>query len=693
MEILDRLVNYGTVALGLGFVIFIHELGHFLVAKWNKVKVEAFALGFGPPLVAFRKGLGLRFGSTQKETAEKIKAAGVDQDDLTAAGLGETEYSLRAIPLGGFVKMLGEGDEANPEAVKTSDPRAYSNKSVGGRMAIISAGVIMNLITGMLFFVWSYGRGGLPVIPAKIGVVVAGQPAYEAGLRPGDTVLTVNGRDDVDFTAMKRLTAMSGAGEVLHMTVDRPGVGKVKINVEPRRQGNAEMKTMGILPVASMELGGPLPWLAPAGVDPAVAERLKAALQDGDQVVAAGPEGESLAPMADSVAFNAMLSRYRDRPIVLEVKREKDKKATTSRVTIPPVPVVDLGLQLTIGPIVAIQPESSAAKAGLKLGDRIVSFNAQSSPDPMRLPDLADQRVDQPTEITVARSEAGKPEETLNFTVSPRRETLAQLPFSASNKDPLEVPALGMAVTVLPTITAVRPGSPAAKAELKPGEIVTAITFTPTKAVEESGFLTETTTLALGGPDPSALWPSAFQLLQSLPRNAVALEIKGRNSPVTLTPEPLEGWYEPLRGLQFLTARNELPPLGFAAAMRRGLEDTSDTIRSVYAMFRSLALGLISPKALGGPLMIADYASHSARAGLEAFLQFLGVLSLNLAVINFLPIPPLDGGQMAFLIAEKLRGRPLPEKALNAGTILGLLFVLSLMGFVLFQDVMRYLPG
>jgi regulator of sigma E protease len=209
----------------------------------------------------------------------------------------------------------------------------------------------------------------------------------------------------------------------------------------------------------------------------------------------------------------------------------------------------------------------------------------------------------------------------------------------------------------------------------------------------EEGTLPKPMVLSLDGPDPSALWPSVFRLIQALPRNAVELEIKSRSTPVTLTPVPAEGWYNPLRGLQFMTARNELPPLSFAAAMRRGLDDTGDTIRSVYAMFRSLALGLISPKALGGPLMIADYASHSARAGLGAFLQFLGVLSLNLAVINFLPIPPLDGGQMAFLIAEKLRGRPLPERALNAGTILGLLFVLSLMGFVLYQDVMRYLPG
>lgn len=96
---------------------------------------------------------------------------------------------------------------------------------------------------------------------------------------------------------------------------------------------------------------------------------------------------------------------------------------------------------------------------------------------------------------------------------------------------------------------------------------------------------------------------------------------------------------------------------------------------------------------IGGPLTIADSASHEARAGLVSFLRFLGILSVNLAVINFLPIPPLDGGQMVFLLAEKLRGRPLPEKAMNLGTIVGLVMVLGLMAFVFYQDIVRYVTG
>src|SRR4029079_12343648 len=140
-------INILKVAFGLGFVIFLHELGHFLLAKWNGVKVEKFSIGFGPTLLGVRRG--------------------------------ETEYVLAAVPLGGFVKMLGESPE--DEANKSSDPRAYPNKSVGARMAIISAGVIMNLILGRGCFAYSYGVGMIEV-PTRIGSVVPGSPAYEAGV-------------------------------------------------------------------------------------------------------------------------------------------------------------------------------------------------------------------------------------------------------------------------------------------------------------------------------------------------------------------------------------------------------------------------------------------------------------------------------------------------------------------------------
>jgi len=115
-------VNIAWVAVGLGMVIFFHELGHFAVAKWCDVNVERFSIGFGPILFSWK--------------------------------WGETEYALSAIPFGGYVKMLGQ-DDADPSQLTSEeiaqDPRSYLAKNVFQRMAIISAGVTMNIITAVFF--------------------------------------------------------------------------------------------------------------------------------------------------------------------------------------------------------------------------------------------------------------------------------------------------------------------------------------------------------------------------------------------------------------------------------------------------------------------------------------------------------------------------------------------------------------
>jgi regulator of sigma E protease len=101
----------------------------------------------------------------------------------------------------------------------------------------------------------------------------------------------------------------------------------------------------------------------------------------------------------------------------------------------------------------------------------------------------------------------------------------------------------------------------------------------------------------------------------------------------------------------------------------------------------------VSTKNLAGLPRIADFAYQSARAGIVPLLQFLGILSVNLAVLNFLPIPPLDGGQIAFLLAEKIRGKPLPETTLTVMMIGGIVLVVSLMLFTIIQDIWLMVMG
>jgi regulator of sigma E protease len=648
-----QLINYATVALGLGFVIFIHELGHFLMAKWNGVKVEKFSIGFGPALFKFRRG--------------------------------ETEYALAIIPLGGFVKMLGEGDEANTHAEPTTDPRAFSNQTVYARMGIISAGVVMNLILGVICFVAVYGKGGMPVAPAKVQLVVAGSPAYEAGLRSGDEIVSANGSKVADFLALKRMTAFSAPGSTLHLEVKRREVDTpVRLDVVPQREPGGDMKTIGIAPASDVTLAKP-PFFPPAGFTGKAPEQL----QEDDKVVAIGPRGSELTPVHDAFDVEELLSRNRAKPLTVKVERpakEPKGKPTTFEVELPVVPFVDFGIRLTPGPVVSVQNGSPAQEAGFRAGDRIIAVDGNRAFDPMRLPDLMRERAGKPVVVSIERGKAGAVE-TLKLEVTPDDSpTWIELVVPS---EPLEVPGLGLAMDVLPRIAGIAPGSPAAKAGLKVGGAIQSVTIdkTPNGSDPEK---TTSHTWNLEGKE-KASWPGVFSIVQSLPCQPVKFVVNGSETTIDLTPVASTGWPSPDRGLQFQTLIRELPPMSAGAAIHRGFDDTRSTIVGIYAMLRGLLTGEIAGSSVGGPLLIADMASKAAKNGFITFIWFIGMLSVNLAVINFLPVPPLDGGHMAFLIAEKIRGKPLPEKAMNLGMMTGLVLVLGLMLFVLTQDVIRYL--
>jgi regulator of sigma E protease len=198
-------------------------------------------------------------------------------------------------------------------------------------------------------------------------------------------------------------------------------------------------------------------------------------------------------------------------------------------------------------------------------------------------------------------------------------------------------------------------------------------------------------TIDLETDSPGWLW--LFISSQYLPIKEVELTINNASQPVKITPQINPDWLNPTRGLVFQPLFFTLPPQDLATAIKSGYEETIENITMVYSIFRSLAQMQVSPKQLGGPIMIAGVAYSAASSSLADLIYFLGMLSVNLSVLNFLPIPPLDGGQMVFLLAEKVRGRPLPESALIAGTYVGLILVLSLMVFVTYQDVFRLFIG
>jgi regulator of sigma E protease len=669
LETLTTVWNWVEVALGLGFVIFIHELGHFVLAKWNGVKVEKFSIGFGRTLIGFQRG--------------------------------ETEYVLAAVPLGGFVKMLGEGPDEQTH--KSIDPRAFPNKSVGARMAIISAGVIMNVLFGLACFVYPYMIGKKET-PAKIGIVLPGAPAYEAGMRAGDEIVAVDDRGDVTFDHLVLKVRLSGTGQLIHFQVKRPGREQpLAMNIEARRDPGAPMPTVGIVPDESLALAEP-PFEPPAGTTPPL-KTAAGHLKPDDTLVALGPEGEPPVKVTDAQDFHRLLVRWSDRPLVFVFERKAAGDTRTPppaqdalRLTLPPNHFVDLGLRMAIEPIASIQQGSPADEAGFEKGDRIVKVNDDDHFDPMRLPTMCAASAGKAMPFEIERRDPG--------TGQLRRVTLTVTPDDAPvwiepaiPGRPLSVPGLGLAYHVRAHVEEVLPDSPAARAGLKRGDTIKALKFVPIKQgsepkpTAEAKEKTDPLSKEIEFKDDAQNWPYAFTILQVYPRHAVQLTVEQSKTPITITPEPDPTWLHPLRGLQFQGLVRQLPPQPLQVALKRGFEDTVDNTLSIYLMLRSLVEGRVSPKAVAGPIYIPKMLFESAAAGWIYLIQLLGILSINLAVINFLPVPPLDGGQMAFLIAEKIRGKPLPDSAVIAGNWMGLILVVALMVFVLFQDVTRLLTG
>jgi regulator of sigma E protease len=483
---------------GLSLIIFVHELGHFLAAKWCDVHVKTFSIGFGPalPFCSFK--------------------------------YGETTYKLALIPLGGFVAMVGEGDQdgdtvegADTPEEAVADPRSFVNKPVWQRMVIISAGVVMNILLGGICFTAAY-LNGVKEKPAVCSHVEPGSAAWRAGIHTGTEIKTLNGRADPWFDDIRPVVSSTRRGGSVALDLEYAGK-QTSVSVEPLRQEGALFPQLGVLyPLAPTLRSSKRDAVPP--FTPGSPAALAGGFQPGDKIVAmtdpANPSAVTpLDPKWNGLPgemfdYHRRLTLLAGKPVTFHVERAG--KSAPVPVTTPPAFRKDIGLRMRMGPVLAIRDASPAAAAGVQArqadgdqvtvaGDQIVSVEVTEA-DGSRVRFTADK--DSPAEKGVTarpldplrlatdleawadRTPAPEPVRLIvlrEVDHAPKRVPLAltwdaawrfEMTTVSGPGTPVPVNGLGLAFAVQAVIDDAVPGKPAAAAGLQANDRVTHVRFT-----------------------------------------------------------------------------------------------------------------------------------------------------------------------------------------------------------------------
>ncbi|MDP7638332.1 MAG: site-2 protease family protein, partial [Candidatus Hydrogenedentes bacterium] len=620
--------NIAIFLLVLGILIFIHEMGHFLAAKACGVYVDRFSLGMPPRLFGFK--------------------------------YGETDYCVGLLPIGGYVKMAGQEDapmeEEEREATYGHVPqeRWFSSKSKAQRAIILFAGPAMNLVLGFVVY-GLIGAMGFEVpamnFESRIGTVMADMPAADApmflvtgalkdvdtsgepdarGWRTGDYIRSIDG-DAVSRPIDILYGSALNGDEVVQVEIERAladgSTARYLSPILPRlADKDAALATFGIgffqtALVSSVMPGTPADAAGIRSGD--IVRRSDGAVVDRDEFSKKVRELESDVPLQIEIGRGGETLDF-----ILQPETEGEIEGLFFKPAIRPVVALRESQRLTLDEV----SSALASRTGLRKGDTVISLDGD-------------------TAVDVAMNEL-RPSDS-DTLVSVEIERPARF-FGLLGR--------GSSLTVNLSPRDLWAGRTGADIE-KPPEVAGA-TEAVTKATD---IQRRDTIVEIDGQ------PATIQLLRDLGlgrigdtipvkvhRPALFLGIgqkeKNFDTEITISSKQRIGvvW-----GID--TVMHKVPA---AELIPHAWNESARAVKQVGSTLHALITGNVSPKALGGPVMIFQVTVDAANSSLNRLLGILAMISVNLAIFNLLPLPVLDGGQLVFIGIEAIRRKPVSVRTL-----------------------------
>ena len=614
----------------------VHELGHFIAAKLSGVKVEGFSVGFGPELAGFTRG--------------------------------DTRYSLRIVPLGGYVKMLGEepvaevgavqrtlmprdadglsageqpeqqGDKHVQHGTPVEDSRSFSAQPFRIKALILAAGSAANVLLALILFVGVF-QVGATFPAARIGTVEYGLPAFYAGLKPGDRILQIDGRRNVDFEDLQIKAALTDVGAEMELLVERDN-RTIPVRVCPEFDPSQGISMLGVENYPTLTIGGFVRQPAqaddtrPREYEPSPAE--KAGVEDGWTISAVnGQSVESWGDFSRAAVANGL------RPLALTLRKDGVEKTVTVIPTRSAAPFLGIS-PLHTTEITEVKRGSQADRMGLRAEDTVVSVGERKCGDLAELRYAITSQLRRLPPLVVLRE--GRTVET------------------AWDKPPLGGVDFceGLVTRNQASVAWVVEGSAAEVMGLARGDSIVSIDQRQVTDFESI----RTCLRESKGDRIKVVWKRG------------EAEMEGEFQPVFVGIVPMP---------ETITWR-----LGIAGSCQMGLRKAWDAASQIYILLRKAVTGEPAVgKKLSGPVGLAYISYQYAKQGFTRLVFLLAVIGLNLGVVNLLPIPILDGGLLAVCLVEKIRGKRLSLTTQAILQYVGLALIVALFIYVTWQDILR----